>query len=114
MEKCARDRHQRKVKSNEFVSSEMRKQILRLKDELCECEFCISNHYSEIDEIQDALFFAQECVHCLLSEDPFEAWKNLIKRKEREDDDFLELEGCARPSVKSNKEKQKLICPDAT
>jgi hypothetical protein len=51
---------------------------------------------------QDALIIAQECVQCLLSKDPFEAWKDSVKRKQREDDDFLELEGCARPSAKSN------------
>lgn len=124
MEKSARDRHQRKVKSNEFVSSEMRKQILRLQDKLGECESGISRHSNEIEEIQGALTIAQECVQCLLSEDPFEAWKDYAQQKEEEDNAiFSELEDCARPSEKANKKKlrkthpakgrvTKLITPD--
>ncbi len=107
METSARDYHQRKVKSNKFVSSEMRKQILRLQDKLGECESGISRHSNEIEEIQDALTIAQECVQCLLSEDPFEAWKDYAQRKEEEDDALLGLEDCRRPSAKGNKNKMR-------
>ncbi len=74
MEKSARDYHQRKAKSNEFVSSEMRKQILRLQDKLRECESGISRHSNEIEEIQDALAIAQECVGTLVLS---RAWRGI-------------------------------------
>ncbi len=74
------------LSKNKFVSSEMRTQILRLKDQLRECELWLSTHSSEMDEIQDGLFIAQQCIQCLLSEDPFTAWQELVRQNEEDDD----------------------------
>ncbi len=97
---------------NGFLSSEMRKQILRLEDELYECESSITKHSNEIADIHDALTFAQECVQCLLSEDPFEAWKDYAQQREEEDNAlFSELEDCSRPSDKGNKDNMRQTGP---
>ncbi len=86
---------------------------------MCECESGITQHLNDIEQIHAALAIAQECVECLLSEDPFEAWRDYAQQKE-EEDNFLELD---RPSEKANKKKlrkthpakgrvTKLITPD--
>ena len=94
-------------KSVQFITPQLRQQIVRLSRKLEDCEQRLSDHLYIMEEIKAALTIAQECAQCLLSDNPFAAWKRLIERKEKESESFgeleIEYEDVSRPSLKEAK-----------
>ena len=102
---------------NGSVMAELRQQIVLLKRDLNACESSLSDHLYIMNEVQEALTIARECVQCLQTSDPFAAWEKLMNQKEKEFDDFItgeevddttELEDAHRPPVRESEEAKRI------
>ena len=62
-----------------WLTPEMRRQIIKLKDELDEHELCLSGHLDILNNIRDALKIARYSASCLLTNDPYNAWNKVAR-----------------------------------
>jgi hypothetical protein len=61
--------------ANEELAPEIRDDLLQLQRRLCECSDLVAELFCDLREIEEAVRKAQTATECLLSDDPFEAWK---------------------------------------
>ena len=64
---------------HKLLTPEMRQDIIRVREQMEECACHLTDLYSYLEDINDAIFKAQEITECLLDDDPFGAW-DVIKR----------------------------------
>ena len=60
-----------------LLTPEMRRQILKLKDELDDHDILLYGQLDILNNIHDALEIARCSADCLLTSDPFKAWEEL-------------------------------------
>lgn len=72
-----RHRGQRNV--HKLLTPEMRQDIEALKEQMEGCACHLTDLYSYLEDINDAILKVQEIAECLLDDDPFGAW-DVIKR----------------------------------
>jgi hypothetical protein len=67
----ATNNHQQPGNVSDLLTPEMRRQILKLKDELNEHDLLLSGQLDILNNIHDALEIARCSADCLLTSDPF-------------------------------------------
>ncbi len=108
----AGNNHKRQSRIN-ILTPEMRRQMLQLKHQLDECNDDLCWHLSWFDRIREALDVARQSARCLLTDDPFEAWKKVANRRQeefapRQDKSAAKIE-CVRGNEASRVNADKLI-----
>ncbi len=72
---------------SELVSTEMKRKIVLLRRKFDDCESRLDDLCHVLKEVRKALNFGGECVECLLTKNPYEAWE--VRRiKEEEEEEF--------------------------
>jgi hypothetical protein len=78
--------HQKQGNVNSLVTPEMRQQIRKLKRVLDQYNNRLSVHLDLFSIIFLGLDTARQTARCLLTKDPFEAWEEIVRRREDEFD----------------------------
>jgi hypothetical protein len=73
----------------DLTTSEMRREIVRVKQQLEEYAHRLADLFYELAGIRDALREAQAVAECLLMRDPFDAWQERKRLEEEEIHAFL-------------------------
>ena len=70
----------------ELISPEMKRKILLLRRKFDGCESRLDDLCHVLEEVRNGLNFGGECVECLLTKNPYEAWEaRRIKEEEKEE-----------------------------
>jgi hypothetical protein len=81
--------HQGQGNVNELITPEMRKEIRELKDQLDKQLRDVIGFCNLLNSIHKTTFMARQSTRCLLTNEPFEAWKKI--RDQAEFDAFRDL-----------------------
>jgi hypothetical protein len=87
MENSVSGTNHRRQQSNvdRLTTPQMRQQIVELTRSLEQCSHPLFNHLGSLNTIFEALNTARQSADCLLTDEPFEAWEQLMREGEWED-----------------------------
>jgi hypothetical protein len=81
----ATNHRQQRGKVNDLLTPQMQRRLRGLTSGLEQCSHPLFNHLGSLNIIFEALNTARQSADCLLMDDPFEAWKQLMGNDEWDD-----------------------------